>query len=63
MKKYISTLGIAALSLSAHAATLPFSHDFSSGWGDLSVVDGNEDGTKFILSQYMGYNYTQGASY
>lgn len=54
---------MSAAVLASSGAILPFMHDFSSGWGEIAVSDGNGDGTKFILTQYMGYNYTQGVSY
>lgn len=55
-------LGMCAAIPAVHGAELPYAHDFSSGWGEMTVADGNDDGTKFILT-YSGYNYTQGVAY
>ena len=55
-------LGMYAAIPAVHGAELPYANDFSSGWGEMTVADGNDDGTKFILT-HSGYNYTQGVAY
>lgn len=65
MKKAIITNALALVALSAGAQTqeLPYLQDFSSGFGDMTVINKDESSPTFITTQYNGYSYGPGISY
>ncbi len=63
MKKLLLMLGMYAAIPAVHGAELPYANvTLARAGGEMTVADGNDGGTKFILT-HSGHNYTQGVAY